>query len=88
MWKGSYFVERRLVVAYDVVSSAGTSTGITGTLSVPGNGQGALFLDELPEGANLPPNEFILLDRGGGSGMSTTLLFFSQSGQPMPLIVQ
>jgi hypothetical protein len=31
--------------------------------------------------------EFILLDKGGGSGTST-LLFFSQSGQPMPLILQ
>jgi hypothetical protein len=138
-----------VTVAFDILSNAGTSTGITGTLSIPGNGQRSLFLDEIPGGAGLPPNfrgivratavgggafsmialrsrtnergdflissvmppddgsglptdlyiphfvtgggyttEFILLDRGGGSATSTTLLFFSQSGQPMPLIVQ
>ena len=139
-----------ITVAFDVLSNTGDSTGITGTVSLPGNGQRALFVDELPGGAALPlsfrgivratavgggsfsmialrsrtnergdflmssvmpqddstglpgdlyiphfvtgggyTTEFILIDKRSGSTPSlTTLSFFSQSGQPMPLIIQ
>jgi hypothetical protein len=55
-------------VYYDVFSSDGTASGVSGSLDIPANGQRAMFLDELP-GASALPAEFkgvIQLTTAGG----------------------